>query len=159
MPGESVGKALDWRRSLPFGPHRVPMASIPTEFQDLFEKETLAHVATMLPNGLPHVTPVWIDYDPERDHVLFNTARGRRKERNVQANPAVGVSMCDPDDPYRYCSAWGTVVEITEEGAVEHIDELARRYMDVEEYPNKGAEEGARVIVRIEPDEVVTGGE
>jgi PPOX class probable F420-dependent enzyme len=132
------------------------MAAIPSEFQDLFERQTFAHVATMLPSGLPHVTPVWVDYDADRDHVLFNTARGRRKERNLQANPAAGVSMCDPDDPYRYCSAWGQVVELTEEGAVEHIDALARRYMDVEEYPFHDADEGARVIVRIEPEQVVT---
>ena len=132
------------------------MASIPTEFHDLFEKQTFAHVATLTPDETPHVTPVWIDYDVDRNRVLFNTVRGRFKERNLQRNPKVGVSMTDPDDPYRFLSIRGEVDGMTEEGAVEHIDELARRYMDVEEYPNKDQDEGARVIVEIRPDHVAT---
>jgi len=131
------------------------MAAIPPAFHDLFETQTLAHVATLLPNGLPHVTPVWVDYDAEREQLLFNTARGRRKERNLRADPSVGASMCDPENPYRYVAAWGRAVEITTDGAVDHIDELARRYMDVEEYPYHDADEGERVIVRIEPEDVV----
>ena len=104
------------------------MVSIPDEYHDLFEKETFAHVATLLPNGAPHVTPVWVDYDDDADRLLINTERGRRKERNVRANPKVGVSMTDPDDPYRYLSVTGEVTEMTTDGAREHIDELARRY-------------------------------
>ena len=135
------------------------MNRIPESFHDLFERQTFAHVATMLPSGLPHVTPVWIDYDHESGYIEFNTARGRRKERNLRADPRAAVSMTDPDDPYRYLAAWGELAELTEEGAVEHIDALARRYMDVEEYPHHGEEEGERVIARIAPEEVVTSGE
>jgi len=135
------------------------MARIPEAYLDLFEKRTLAHVATLLPNGLPHVTPVWVDYDDEAGHVLFNTARGRRKERNLRADPSVGVSMCDPENPFRYCAAWGEIAAFTTEGADDHIDELARRYMDVDAYPYRDSDEGERVIVRIDPVEVVTGGE
>lgn len=131
------------------------MASIPASFHDLFEKQTFAHVATLLPDGFPHVTPVWIDYDDEQEHVLFNTATGRQKEQNLRNDPRVGVSMCDPEDPYRYCSAWGEVVEFQTEGAVDHIDELAGRYMGVDEYPYHDDDEGERVIVRIEPTSVV----
>jgi PPOX class probable F420-dependent enzyme len=87
-----------------------------------------------------------------------NTARGRRKEKNVQADPKVGIEIMDPDDPYRYVSVRGEVVEVTEDGAVEHIDELTRRYFEQDEYPNKGEERGPRVLVRIEPDRVVTSG-
>ena len=132
------------------------MSSIPPAFHDLFEKQTLAHLATQLPNGFPHVTPVWIDYDDDDGHLLFNTARGRQKVRNVESDPRVGASMCDPDDPYRYCSLWGEVVDLTTDGAVAHIDALARRYMDVEEYPYHGDDEGERLIVRIEPARVLT---
>jgi PPOX class probable F420-dependent enzyme len=135
------------------------MERVPEAYHDLFERRTFAHVATMLPDRMPHVTPVWVDYDVEDGYIEFNTARGRRKERNVQSNPRVGVSMLDPEDSYRFCSAWGEVAEITSDGAVEHIDALARRYMDVEEYPNHGEEEGERLIVRIAPHHVVTGGE
>jgi PPOX class probable F420-dependent enzyme len=132
------------------------MASIPDSHQDLFEKPTFAHFATLTPEGVPHVTPVWIGYDAETDRVLVNTARGRRKERNVARDPRVGVSMLDPDDPYRYCSVVGEVTALTEEGAEDHIDALAQRYMGVDEYPNYDADPGARVIVEIRPDEVVT---
>lgn len=130
------------------------MSSIPTEFQDLFEKQTFAHVATLTPEGIPHVTPVWVDYDADR--VLVNTERGRRKERNVQQNPKVGASMTDPDDRYRALSVLGEVDEVTEEGAREHIDELARRYTDYDEY--QPTIQTSRVLLKIRPDEVIAHG-
>jgi PPOX class probable F420-dependent enzyme len=133
------------------------MASIPEEFHDLFERETFAHFATMMPDGTPQVTPVWVDYDAETDRVLINTERGRRKEKNVRRNPNVGLSMTDPDDSYRFVSVRGEVDELTEEGAVDHINQLAQRYMGVEEYPGLGEEEGARVKLRIRPDDVAAG--
>lgn len=129
------------------------MAPIPEEFHDLFETETFAHVATLTDDGLPHVTPVWIDYDADDNRLLVNTERGRQKERNVQNNPAVGVSMTDPDDPYRFLSVIGEVEEITTEGARAHIDELARRYTDADEYQMEIETE--RVILRIRPDRVL----
>jgi len=132
------------------------MASIPESHRDLFEKQTFAHFATLTPEGVPHVTPVWVDYDADADRLLVNTARGRRKERNVQRDPRVGASMLDPDDPYRYCSVVGEVTALTEAGAEDHIDALAARYMGVDEYPNYDADPGPRVIVEIRPDEVVT---
>ncbi|ARS89151.1 pyridoxamine 5'-phosphate oxidase family protein [Natrarchaeobaculum aegyptiacum] len=128
------------------------MVSIPDEFQDLFEKPTIAHVATLTGDGDPHVTPVWVGYDPKDDRLLVNTERGRRKERNVRANPSVGVSMTDPDNPYRRVSVIGTVDEVTTDGAREHIDDLARRYTG-EEYAIPIETE--RVLVRIQVDEVV----
>jgi len=129
---------------------------IPESHADVFESESFAHLATVMPDGTPHVTPVWVDHD-DREAVLVNTARGRRKERNVRRNPEVGVSVLDPTDPYRYVSVRGEA-ELIEEGAKEHIDELARQYMDREEYPHHGEESGPRVIVRIPAEEVVTSG-
>ncbi|MEY7851530.1 pyridoxamine 5'-phosphate oxidase family protein [Natrarchaeobius sp. A-rgal3] len=128
------------------------MASIPEEFHDLFEKRTFAHVATLTDDHDPHVTPVWIDYDVDDDRLLFNTERDRRKLRNIESNASVGLSMIDPDDPYRYLSVIGTVDETTTEHAREHIDELSRRYLD-DDYPHPI--ESERVIVRIRPDEVI----
>lgn len=128
------------------------MASIPADAQDFFEKRTFAHVGTLLPDGAPHVTPVWVDYDAEADRLLVNTERGRRKERNVQSDPRVSVSMTDPDDPYRMLTVRGEVETMRTSGAREHIDELARRYMDVEEYPNPVDTE--RVILEINPEQV-----
>lgn len=92
------------------------MSSIPAAYHDLFERRTFAHLSTVMPDGTPHSTPVWIDYDADADRVLVNTARGRRKERNVRETPAVGGSMCDPEDPYRYVSVRGEVTTVTEEG-------------------------------------------
>jgi len=129
---------------------------IPESHVDVFESESFAHLATVMPDGTPHVTPVWVDHD-DREAVLVNTARGRRKERNVRRNPKVGVSVLDPTDPYRYVSVRGEA-ELIEEGAKDHIDELARQYMDREEYPHHGEESGPRVIVRIPAEEVVTSG-
>jgi PPOX class probable F420-dependent enzyme len=131
------------------------MASIPDSHHDLFEAKTFAHFATLMPDGTPHVTPVWVDHDEDSGHVLINTMEGRLKERNVRRDGRVGVSMLDPEDPYRYCSVRGEVVEVTTDGAVEHADSLAQRYMDIEEYPNHEEEDGDRMIVRIRPDTVV----
>jgi PPOX class probable F420-dependent enzyme len=130
--------------------------AVPEPFHDLFDKRTFAHVATLMPDGTPQSTPVWIDYDSSAEELLFNTVRGRRKERNLREKPAVAVSMTDPDDPYRFLTVRGEVVALEEAGAVEHIHELARRYMDVSEYPNLDDETGARVIARVRPDHVVT---
>lgn len=129
------------------------MASIPDEFHDLFEKKTFAHVATLTDDGLPHVTPVWIDYDADEGYLLVNTERHRQKARNAERNSGVGVSMTDPDDPYRYLSVIGEIDEVTTEGAREHIDELTQRYMEVDEYPNPI--ESERVLLRIRPDQVL----
>ncbi|MFB6123304.1 MAG: PPOX class F420-dependent oxidoreductase [Haloferacaceae archaeon] len=129
------------------------MASIPDEFVDLFEKPTFAHVATVMPDGTPHVTPVWVDYDADENYVLVNTERGRQKERNASRNSRVGVSMTDPDDPYRALSVLGEVAEIRTEGAREHIDELARRYTGESEYSNPIETE--RVLLCIRPERVM----
>lgn len=131
------------------------MDPLPDEYDDLFERKTFAHLATNMPDGTPQVTPVWIDRD-EEGYVLVNTARNRRKEKNVAHNPKVGLSIPDPDDSYRYLSIRGEVEEVTTEGAVEQIDRLARRYFGEEEYPNHGEERGERVILRIRSDRVVT---
>ena len=132
------------------------MPVVPSEYHDLFEKATFAHVTTMLPNDTPHTTPVWIDYDAEDDRILVNTERGRRKAKNVQRDPTISVSMLDPDNPYRFLSVTGEVEEITTEGAREHIDELARRYTGEDEYQNPIQTE--RVILRIRPEEIFSGG-
>lgn len=136
------------------------MATVPEEYHDLFEGETYAIVATVMPAGTPHLTPVWIDieHEDDEDRILFNTLEGRQKARNVARDPLVGVCVLDPEDPYRWASVRGRVVEVTSEGADEHIDSLARQYMGVEEYPNHDTEEGDRLIVRISPLRVMTSG-
>ncbi len=133
------------------------MTAIPEDARRLVDRPTFAHVATLLPDGTPHVTPTWIDAEDDYQHVRINTARTRRKERNVRNDPRVGISILDPDDPYQHLSLWGEVVELVEEGADEHIDALAREYMDVDAYSYRDSDPGPRVILRIRPNHVTTG--
>jgi len=133
------------------------MSSIPEPFQDLLAEEpAYAVLTTMLPDGLPHNTVVWVDYDPEADRVLVNTERGRRKERNVRNDPRAGVLAVDPDDWFRWISVSGEVDRLREDGAREHIDALARRYTGAEEYGNPIRTR--RVILEIRPEHVVPFG-
>lgn len=122
---------------------------IPEKYKDLFDKKAFANLATLMPNGTPQVTPVWFDYDGT--HILVNSARGRRKDKNIERNPAVALSIQDPDNPYRYLEVRGRVEEITEDGADEHIDKMAKKYMGVEKYPYRQATE-KRVIYKIKPE-------
>jgi len=121
---------------------------IPASHVDLFGKKALAHLATLMPDGSPQVTPVWVEYDGT--HVLINSARGRQKDRNLRRNPAVALSLCDPDNPYRYLEVRGRVVDITEQGADAHIDRLAKKYLGVDSYPGRSPNE-VRVTYRIQP--------
>lgn len=129
------------------------MTSIPSDYQPLFTRKAFAHVATLMPDGMPHVTPVWIDYDADADRVLVNTAKGRQKHVNVRNDPRIGVSLTDPDDPYRAVSLYGEVESLTEENAAEHIDSLERRYRGNDTYQNDRTN---RVILEIRPDRVFT---
>ena len=126
------------------------MAEVPEAYHDLFETRSFAFVATLLPDGTPHVTPTWVDFDGE--FVLVNTVRDNRKDRNVQADPSVALAIADPENPYRYLSVRGEVVERREEGARDHLDTLAARYTGEARYP--GPDGDARVVHVIRPDAV-----
>lgn len=123
-------------------------AEIPEQYRDLFDKKAFASLATIMPNGQPQVTPVWCDFDGS--HVIVNSAKGRRKDRNMRSDPRVSLSISDPDNPYRYLEVRGSVVEITEDGADEHIDSMAKKYMGVDKYPYRQPGE-VRVVYKIEP--------
>ncbi len=128
----------------------IPEAFIPL----LTTQKSFAHLATVMPDGTPQVTPVWIDFDGS--HVLVNTAVGRLKDRNLSARAEVGLSICDPDNPYRYLAIRGRVVERSLEGAEEHIDTLAQRYLG-SPYPFRKENE-VRVLFRVEPLKVSAQG-
>ena len=124
---------------------------VPDGFLDLFHKKSFAHLATLMPDGGPQVTPVWCDFDGT--HVLINSAKGRRKDKNMRREPRVALSIQDPENPYRYLEVRGRVVSISEEGADAQIDRLAKRYMGVDRYPLRKPGE-VRVIYRILPEAV-----
>lgn len=121
---------------------------IPEAYSDLFDKKVFANLATLMPDGTPQVTPVWLDFDGS--HLVVNSAKGRQKDRNMRRNPAVALSISDPDNPYRYLEVRGRVVEITENGADEHIDKLAKKYLNLDTYPYRRRGE-VRVMYKIEP--------
>jgi PPOX class probable F420-dependent enzyme len=131
------------------------MATIPGAYQELFVKVAFAHLATLMPDGSPQVTPVWVDYDGT--HVRVNSAKGRLKDRNMRRDKRVALSIQDPDNAYRYIAVRGEVVEITEQGADAHIDALAKKYLGKDRYPFRGPGE-VRVIYKIRPDKVSTSG-
>lgn len=122
---------------------------IPEDFKDLFEKKAFANLATINPDGTPQVTPVWIDYDGQ--YVLVNSARGRRKDKNMERNRSVALSIQDPENPYRYLEVRGKVTDITEEGADQHIDKMAKKYLGADKYPGRQPGE-VRVLYKIKPE-------
>jgi PPOX class probable F420-dependent enzyme len=130
-------------------------ATIPEQFKDLFTKVAFAHLATLMTDGSPQVTPVWVDYDGA--YVRVNSAKGRVKDKNMRRDRRVALSIQDPDNPYRYLAIQGDVVEITENGADAHIDALAKKYLGKERYPFRSPGE-VRVIYKIRPNKVSTAG-
>lgn len=126
------------------------MVEIPEKYRDLVQGPVVVSLATILPDGRPQVTPVWYDLQ-EDGYIRVNTAKGRRKHRDMEERPQVTVMALDPENPFRYLEVRGHVTEITEEGADAHIDALAKLYLGVDRYPNHTDSE-TRIICKIEPD-------
>jgi PPOX class probable F420-dependent enzyme len=126
---------------------------LPEKAKEILSKKTFAHLATLMSDGSPQVTPVWVDH--EGDRIVINTAEGRVKPRNMRHDPRVALSATDPDNPYEAVVVRGRVDEMTHEGADEHIDAMAKKYLGKDRYPFRQTGE-QRVKVYIEP-EVVKG--
>ena len=125
------------------------MAAIPDKYLDLLQqKKAFANLATLMPDGSPQVTPVWIDYADGA--IRFNTAKGRVKARNLKVGSPVALAIMDPDEPYRYLQVRGRVRRVQEEGADAHIDSLAKKYLGKDKYPFRQPGE-VRVTYEIEP--------
>jgi PPOX class probable F420-dependent enzyme len=129
--------------------------TVPDKYGDLLKKPAFAHLATLMKDGSPQVTPVWCDYDGT--HVRVNSAKERLKDKNMRRDKRVALSIQDPENPYRYMAIRGTVEQITQDGADAHIDALAKKYLGKERYPFRAPGE-VRVIYRIRPDRVATYG-
>jgi PPOX class probable F420-dependent enzyme len=127
----------------------MTQSGIPQSHVDLLTKKAFAHLVTLLPDGKPQSTPVWVDYDGK--HVLINTAVGRLKDKNMQRDPRIAFSVTDPENPYRYLEVRGRVVERTKAGAEQHIDAMAKRYLGQDKYPYRKAGE-ERVIYKVQPE-------
>jgi PPOX class probable F420-dependent enzyme len=127
------------------------MAKLDQKQIALLEAPNLAHVATLRKDGSPQLTVTWIDWDGE--HVVFNTAVGRAKERHLRRDPRAGVEVVDPDDPYNFVSVTGPVELVEGQEAEDHIDKLAKKYLGLDSYPNRRPGQH-RVICKVRPDYV-----
>lgn len=121
----------------------------------LIEGQNFGHLATLMPDGSPHVSPVWVDHDGT--HVLVNSAEGRVKVRNVRRDPRVALSVANHQNPYQMVTIRGRVVEMTHAGADAHIDKLAKKYLGQDTYPFRRPGE-QRVILKIAPEHIAGWG-
>ena len=131
------------------------MAAFPDKYLDLFQKKAFAGFTTLMPDGSPQTTPVWVDY--QNGQVWVNSALGRQKDKNVRRDPRVALSIADPDNPYRYVEVRGKVREITEAGASEHIDRMAKKYLGQDKYPFAAPGE-KRVLYKIAVEKTTSYG-
>jgi PPOX class probable F420-dependent enzyme len=130
-------------------------AEIPPGLERLLKEASYGQLATLMPDGAPHVTQVWLDTDGR--HILVNTVASHQKVKNVRRDPRVAINVHDPAKPFRIANIRGRVVEVTREGADQHIDLLARRYLGVERYPYR-REGQRRVILKIRPERIHSTG-
>ena len=126
------------------------MAAIPEKFADLLtdQKKAFASLATVMKDGSVQVTPVW--FDVKDGNIRLNSARGRTKDRNMKSNARVALAIMDPANPYRHIQIRGRVKRITEEGAAQHIDLLAKKYLGQDKYPWSKPTD-VRVLYEVEP--------
>lgn len=130
-------------------------SAFPEQYLDLFQKKAFAAFTTLMPDGAPQTTPVWVDY--QNGEIWVNSAVGRRKDKNVRRDPRVALAIMDPDNPYRYVEVRGTVVTITGEGADAHIDAMAKKYLGQDSYPFRQPGE-QRVLYKIRIDKALSMG-
>ena len=124
---------------------------ITPEIEKFLAGKNFAYFATLMKDGSPNVAPTWIDYDGKM--ILINTAAGRVKENNVKHDKRVAISVSDNSNPYEMITIRGTVEEITDKDADEHIDKLAKRYLGLDKYPFRSPTE-KRIILKILPEKV-----
>jgi PPOX class probable F420-dependent enzyme len=132
------------------------MADLPEKVHHLFDEANLCYVATVMADGSPQVTPVWVERS--NGYICFNTSVGRVKERNLRRDPRVAISIADRENPFDKVDVRGRVADMIEgEEADEMIDRLAKKYLDEDKYPWRSPDE-RRVLVKVEPQSVNTMG-
>jgi PPOX class probable F420-dependent enzyme len=125
--------------------------SIEGRSRELLEQPNFCHVGSLREDGSPHVVPVWVDTDGS--YALLNTAEGRVWANNAERDPRLALTVANRENPYEYVTIRGRVEEITREGADEHIDKLAKKYLGLDEYPLRQPGE-QRVILRVSAERV-----
>jgi PPOX class probable F420-dependent enzyme len=126
------------------------MASLTDKQVQLLKGRNFANVAVIRPDGTPHVTPVWVDWDGE--NVIVNLDATRKKLEYIRRDPRVSIEVFNLDNPYEYVAVTGPA-ELTEEGANEHINEMSHKYFGPDrDYPLGDSQ---RVLVRVKPERVI----
>jgi PPOX class probable F420-dependent enzyme len=128
---------------------------LPEDLLALMKEPSTCYLATSMADGSPQLTQTWVDTDGE--HVLINTVRGHLKVRNIERDPRVAVAISDPDKPSRYFQVRGRVLDMTTDGAVEHIEKLAQRYLGGP-YPWYGGRDQTRLLIIIEAAKISSMG-
>ncbi len=117
----------------------------------LIDGKNFANVATLMPDGSPQVAPVWVDR--EGDYVILNAAKSRQKTKNLKRDPRVAIAIYDQNNPYSNISIRGRAVEITEEGAEDHIDSMQMKYHGSPKYPYHNPKD-PRILIKVQVDRV-----
>ncbi len=119
----------------------------------IIKDKNFAFLGTIMKDGRPQVSPIWIDIDDNNNILLFNTAQGRIKHKNISRDPRVSLSLVDKNNPYSMVTIQGTIIEQTTIGADEHIDKLAKKYLNIDRYPSHSPSI-TRVICKIKPEKM-----
>ena len=129
---------------------------LPEDKKDLLDRPIVVTLVTLMPDSQPQANPVWFSWDG--DYIWVNSAKGRQKDKNMRRQSKVTILSVDPNNPYRYLEVRGEVVEITEEGAIDHINFLSDRYRGQPDYyasmPDRRGKE-QRVIYKIKPNKFI----
>lgn len=133
----------------------APGADLPGDLLALLRRPSTCYLSTVMPDGSPQLTQTWVDTDGR--HVLVNTVEGFQKLRNTERDPRVSLAVSDPAVPARYTEVRGRVTATTTEGAAEHIEALAQRYLGGP-YPWYGGRDQVRVLMVITADRIRTMG-
>ncbi|MBN9102359.1 MULTISPECIES: PPOX class F420-dependent oxidoreductase [unclassified Pseudonocardia] len=125
--------------------------NLPDALLGLLRQPSSCFLTTLMPDGSPQITLTWVDTDGT--NILINTVRGHQKARNIERDPRVALAVSDPATPARYSAVRGRVVDVTTDGAAEHIETLAQRYLGTP-YPWFGGRDQVRLLLTIEADRI-----
>jgi PPOX class probable F420-dependent enzyme len=124
---------------------------LPEDLLALLSRPSTCYLATSMADGSPQLTQTWVDTDG--GHVLINSVQGHLKVRNIERDPRVAVAISDPEHPSQFFQVRGRVIDVTKDGAVEHIEKLAQRYLGGP-YPWYGGRDQTRLLITIEADKI-----
>ena len=133
-----------------------PAADLTDELMALLRAPSTCYLATLMPDGSPQLTQIWVDTDGE--HIVINTVAGFQKLRNMERDPRVAVAVSDPANPIRFITVRGRVIDTTTAGGAEHIESLAQKYLGGP-YPWYGGRDQTRAIVTISIDKIHAEGQ